>query len=261
KQLREEAQREKEDLERKLFQLQDEARQSQEALMRSEEAAELLHEKMTVLDEEARLLTQKAAEAEAEVQRIKLTAIKTEEERMYMEQRAHDAEIIAAAILEDSEKRAREAEHLREELMKAKLSEKAAKGKLMELTQKITHGTPGDYTSNFTFPGLASDMTSSLQYVEAGGSLFDGELFSGNMDQLSFEIEKERREYLSKSKTLQDQLKDLRSEIEVLKVEDRANTLDRLHDESIQRGDSKYSTLRKVTANTAKARVAFFEEL
>ena len=44
--------------------------------VRSEETAELLHEKMTVLDEEARLLTQKAAEAEAEVQRIKLTAIK-----------------------------------------------------------------------------------------------------------------------------------------------------------------------------------------
>ena len=58
-----------------------------------------------------------------------------------------------------------------------------------------------------------------------------------------------RREYLSKSKTLQDQLKDLKSEIEVLKVEDKTAGFDRFHDESIQRGDSKYSTLLKVMSS------------
>lgn len=44
--------------------------------MRSEETAELLAEKVKILDEEAMLLTQKAAEAEAEAQRIKISAIK-----------------------------------------------------------------------------------------------------------------------------------------------------------------------------------------
>ena len=56
-----------------------------------------------------------------------------------------------------------------------------------------------------------------------------------------------RQEYLSKSKTLQEQLKDLKSEIQVLKVEDRVSTLDRLHDDNIHKGD-KYATLRKVTS-------------
>lgn len=259
KQLREEAQNEKDELERRLLQMQEETKLTQDALVRSEETAELLHEKMTVLDEEARLLTQKAAEAEAEVQRIKLTAIKTEEERVFMEHRAREAEILAAAILEDSEKREKEAEQLRKELMKARLSEKAAKGKLLEFTQTYTHGEITAPLTNYSI--LPSDLSMQLQMVDAGGSLIDGELFSGNMDQLSLEMEKERREYLSKSKTLQDQLKDLKSEIEVLKVEDKTAGLDRFHDESLQRGDSKYSTLLKVSSNSAKARVAFFEEL
>ncbi|KAK0045621.1 merlin [Biomphalaria pfeifferi] len=253
KQLREEAQREKEELERRLMAMQEETRQTQEALIRSEETAELLHEKMTVLDEEARLLTQKAAEAEAEMQRIKLTAIKTEEERLYLEQRARDAEIIATAVIEDSERRATEAEQLREQLKRAQMAEKAAKRKLLEIAQ-------GEYANTFMLPVVTSDLTSPLHLAEPMTYL-NSELFSGNIDQLNLEMEKEKREYISKSKTLQDQLQDLRAEIEVLKVSERASTLDRLHDESIQRGDSKYSTLRKVTADSAKARVAFYEKL
>lgn len=53
-------------------------------------------------------------------------------------------------------------------------------------------------------------------------------------------------EYLEKSKTLQEQLKELKSEIEVLKVEEKQTHLDRLHEENVQRGDTKYQTLRKV---------------
>lgn len=259
KQLRQDAVREKEELEKKLVQLQEEVRLSQEALVRSEETAEILHEKMTVLDEEAKLLTQKAAEAEAEVQRIKLTAIKTEEERMLMEQRARDAELIAAAFLQDSEKRAKEAEGLREELLRAKLEEKAAKGRLLEITQTMPHAEYSISLSPYT--ALTSDLSASLQLMGSGTALFDSDLLTGNIDQLSLEMEKEEKEYLSKSKTLQDQLKDLKTEIEVLKVDDIVNPLDKFHEESIQRGDSKYSTLRKITSNSAKSRVAFFEEL
>ena len=52
---------------------------------------------------------------------------------------------------------------------------------------------------------------------------------------------------MEKSKNLQEQLKDLKTEIEVLKVEEKQTDLDRLHEESIQRGETKYSTLRKVS--------------
>ena len=55
-----------------------------------------------------------------------------------------------------------------------------------------------------------------------------------------------RVEYIEKSKSLQEQLKELKTEIEVMKVEDKQTDLDRYHDESVQRGENKYSTLRQV---------------
>jgi hypothetical protein len=55
-----------------------------------------------------------------------------------------------------------------------------------------------------------------------------------------------RVEYLEKSKHLQDQLRELRSEIEVLKVGEKQSELDQLHDEQVRLGETKYSTLRKV---------------
>jgi merlin protein len=54
-------------------------------------------------------------------------------------------------------------------------------------------------------------------------------------------------EYLEKSKHLQDQLRELRSEIEVLKVGEKQSELDQLHDEQVRLGETKYSTLRKVS--------------
>lgn len=67
-----------------------------------------------------------------------------------------------------------------------------------------------------------------------------------DVEQLSLEIEKERVEYLEKSKQVQEQLRDLRSEIEELKVGEKATELDNIHDEQVRMGENKYSTLRKV---------------
>ena len=55
-----------------------------------------------------------------------------------------------------------------------------------------------------------------------------------------------RVEYYEKSRHLQDRLKELKSEIEVLKVEDKQTSLDRIYEENQQQGNNKYSTLRKV---------------
>ena len=51
---------------------------------------------------------------------------------------------------------------------------------------------------------------------------------------------------MEKSKHLHKQLQDLKTEIEVLKVDDCITEMDRLHEESVMRGDTKYSTLRRV---------------
>ncbi|XP_067649246.1 merlin-like [Haliotis asinina] len=263
KQMREEMMREKEDLERRLMQLQDEVRMSQEALMRSEETADLLAEKVRIMDEEALLLREKSKEAENEVHRIKVSAIKTEEERMLMEHRAREAEMIAAKLLEDSERRAKEAETLKDELLHARIAEKFAKDKLLEVSRTNIPYSAGSFHSYHMAPELNElklDHT-ILAPTPPPPTQMPVEHLPGDMDQLSLEIEKERLEYMEKSKNLQEQLKELKTEIEVLKVEDRQTDFDRLHEEIIQRGETKYSTLRKIGASTSNARVAFFEEL
>ena len=53
-------------------------------------------------------------------------------------------------------------------------------------------------------------------------------------------------EYVEKSKHLQEQLKELRSEIEVLKVEEKHSHLDEIHDQNILQGNSKYTTIGRV---------------
>lgn len=73
--------------------------------LRSEQTADLLAEKAQIAEEEAKLLAQKAAEAETEMQRIKVTAIRGQEERRLMEQKMLEAEILALKMAEESERR------------------------------------------------------------------------------------------------------------------------------------------------------------
>lgn len=252
KQLKEEAIRDKEDMERKYIQLQDEVRKAHEELKRSQETTELLAEKADLAEAEANLLNQKTVESESEIQRIKMSAIKTEEERMLMEYRAREAEMIATKLLEDSERRAKEAEQLKVDLLQSRMAEKMAKERLLDIARSNVY-----QPSSFPLPELTSDITTDLNDAELGGDLFG----VGDMDQLSLEIEKERVEYMEKSKHLQDQLRELKTEIDILKVEENDTEFDRLHEDGIQRGDSKYSTLRQAKASTTQSRVAFFEQL
>ncbi|KAK3587344.1 hypothetical protein CHS0354_036510 [Potamilus streckersoni] len=188
----------------------------------------------------------------------------TEEERVLMEYRARDAEMIASRLLEDSERRAIEAEKLKEELIRAKMSEKEAKDQLLEVARSGSPSYPvhamyqlTSLTSDLSHLALDDDIGPNESTTEVSCDL----LATGDMDQLSLEIEKERVEYMEKSKHLQEQLRELKTEIEVLKVEEKQTDLDRLHEQNIQRGDNKYSTLRKAKASTTRSRVAFFEEL
>ncbi|NP_001164711.1 neurofibromin 2 [Saccoglossus kowalevskii] len=256
KHLRELAEHEKEELQRQLRHFQEEARYANEALMRSEETADLLGEKASVAEEEALLLAQKATEAEQETQRIKMQAIKSEEEKMLMEQKALEAEMIASKIAKDSERRNKEADQLKEELIRAKEAEKSAKNRLIEIT-RTTWTTQPMYdvmSHDLSDLHLDTDLTANS---EPACDL----MTHGDVEQLSLEIEKERVEYMEKSKHLQAQLNDLKTEIEVLKIEEKQTHLDQLHNSMVQKGDTKFSTLKKIKAGTTRARVAFFEEL
>ncbi|XP_059683785.1 merlin isoform X11 [Gavia stellata] len=252
KQMREEAERTRDELERRLMQLKEEATMANEALMRSEETADLLAEKAQITEEEAKLLAQKAAEAEQEMQRIKATAIRTEEEKRLMEQKVLEAEMLALKMAEESERRAKEADQLKQDLQEARESERRAKQKLLEITSKSS------YTSmNSSTTALPTDLPSFNLISESLSFDFK----DTDMKRLSMEIEKEKVEYMEKSKHLQEQLNELKTEIEALKLKERETALDILHNENASRGTSKHNTIKKLTLQSTKSRVAFFEEL
>eukprot|EP00064_Thunnus_orientalis_P003026 superscaffoldBa00000239_g3034 len=191
KQLREEAERARDELERRLMQLQDEAHMANEALVRFDwlaetkiswlkQTADLLAEKAQIAEEEAKLLAQKAAEAETEMQRIKVTAIRGQEERRLMEQKMLEAEMLALKMAEESERRAKEAEQLKQDLQEARESERRAKHKLLEITSRAV----------YTSPGLPADsMPPDLSFSRENLS-FDFK--DTDMKRLSMEIEKEK---------------------------------------------------------------------
>lgn len=268
KQLREAAEREKAAMEQRLMQYQEEIRLANEALRRSEETADLLAEKSRVAEEEAMLLSQKASEAEQEITRLRLGAMKTEEEKVHLERKTREAELLTARLVDESERRAAEADRLKDELLKARLAEKQAKEKLLDFLSRNAYNNitsvPNLYSPSQVLP---SELQSDLRSLQLDSEPLPADLTAydlitdGDMEQLSLEIEKERVEYLEKSKHLQDQLRELRSEIEVLKVGEKQSELDQLHDEQVRLGETKYSTLRKVKSGSTKARVAFFEEL
>lgn len=268
KQLREAAEREKAAMEQRLLQYQEEIRLANEALRRSEETADLLAEKSRVAEEEALLLGQKASEAEHEISRVRLTALKTEEEKAQLERKTREAEQLTARLVDESERRAAEANRLKEELLKARIAEKQAKEKLLEflslnyINSISPTNTPNIYASPAPILNIPTDL--HTLHLDSDASVSDITSFdfltANDMQQLSIEIEKERIDYLEKSRYLQDQLRDLRSEIEVLKVGEKSE-FDLIHDEQVRAGENKYSTLKRVKSGSTKSRVAFFEEL
>lgn len=262
REMRTKAEREKYSLEKQLVSYQEEIRRISEALHKSEASAELLAEKAQFAEEEALLLRRKAAETEAEIQRIRVNAIKTEEEKILMERKVKEAEMIATRMVEESERRAKEAELLKQELSKARMAEKQAKEKLLEVLNNHYPPLHTNYMPTSLPPDLIASELRDMHLETDHMPIVVYDLTKdGEMEQLSMEIEKERMDYLEKSKHLQEQLKELKNEIEVLKVEEKQTPMDRIHEENVLHGENKYSTLRRIRATTTRARVAFFEEL
>ncbi|KAG7172894.1 merlin-like [Homarus americanus] len=305
KQLREEVGRQKVELEQRLLQYQEEMRAANDALRRSEETAELLVEKSRIAEEETMLLTQKASEAEQECQRAHLISAKTQEEKMIMEHKVREAEMLVSKLVEEGERRATESDRLQQELIRARIAEKQAKEKLTGFVQSfnasISHTAvnssvlnasllnasllnsstphlPASALSHSLVVGSSNDMaigstgdlpdltlggsTDALSSTYVGRELMSLDLLNDtDVEQLSLEIEKERGEYLERSRHLQQQLRHLKSEIEVLKVEENQTVLDAVYHEQLRSGETKYSTLRRTRSGTTRTRVAFFEEL
>ena len=60
-----------------------------------------------------------------------------------------------------------------------------------------------------------------------------------------------REKYQNRSKNLEQQLKELKSEIEVMKVTDRESDFDRLYDDQQLKGQNKFITMQKASQHNS----------
>lgn len=257
---RENLERERESLVQENEHLRSQLEALTDAMKRTEETAELLAEKARISEEEALVLAKRASEAEAETQRIKISAIKSEEEKILIERKAREAELIANRVLEESERRNKEAERLRDDLIKARQAEKHAKERLENMLGSPYR--PMDmYESHLVFNQMGTGSTGGDYTRFAPPDPLTGRSFGQDIRSLSAEIEKERVEYIEKSRHLQEQLSELRSEIDGLKKDGEDSPQDAIHAQNLQTGDNKYSTLRRTGAGSTKARIQMFDGL
>ncbi|EMP41077.1 Merlin [Chelonia mydas] len=182
---------------------------------RQKETAELLAEKAQIAEEEAKLLAQNAAEAEQERQRLEITALKTKEEKRLMEQKMRETELIAVKLVKESDRRAKEAEHLKQDLHEAREAERKAKQKLLDVTKL-------NYLHVARYPPHSPADTRDVSFDKGSVKM---DLKDVDLKRLSFEIERERLDYLEKSKKFEDRLKELKSEIHALKLEEKQTGL------------------------------------
>uniref|UniRef100_A0A9J8B787 NF2, moesin-ezrin-radixin like (MERLIN) tumor suppressor a n=1 Tax=Cyprinus carpio carpio TaxID=630221 RepID=A0A9J8B787_CYPCA len=195
KQLRKEAERARDELEKRLIQLQDKAHMANEAL-----TVDLLAEKAQIAEEEAKLLAQKAAEAEQEMQRIKVT-IRTEEEKRLMEQKMLEAETLALKM----------ANQLKQDLQEAR-----------ESGVQSQKQTAGDHQQIGPVPLSASAFPPDCPNFNFSMENLSFDFKDTDMKHLSMEIEKEKVEYMEKSKHLQAQINELKTKIESLNLKEHS---------------------------------------
>lgn len=87
------------------------------------------------------LLSQKASKAEQEITKMRLNAMRSEEEKVTLERKTREAELLTAKLVEESERRAAEANKLKEELLKARTAEKLAKERLLDFLSRNRYTT------------------------------------------------------------------------------------------------------------------------
>jgi len=255
KKLRIEASESQMDMEMRLQEYQSTLETYRQHLEKAEETTDLLAEKALVAEEESRLLIKKAADLEYEIKRLHMSCTEKEKEKVYLESHIQNAGVTIQQILKESEIRARETLLLKQELDHSRTSEKQATEKLLQITTNprlVQRGVPHHLSSQ-----VQQQHGHQPQY---GGqpAIVNGE---GGTSEYIKSLQQEGDEYLKKSHHLQQQLTDIKTAIDGLKIMDGGDIMDRLHIENVGKGENKYSTLQKIQAASTNARVQVYQQL
>ncbi|XP_066923168.1 merlin-like isoform X2 [Clytia hemisphaerica] len=241
-------------------------------LQKAEETTDLLAEKALVAEEEAKLLLKKAADFETEIKSLRHVCNQKDEEKTYLESHIQSAQINIQQILHESNRRAQETVLLKQELDKSRHSEKMATEKLIQISNNYQRAPPIQYSSYAQHqqpPQLQKVQQQPTQHVQGPQQVSQSHLHyggapnyvGGDGEDFTMSVQLERVEYLEKSRHLERQLTELKTEIEGLKVAGNPDILDRIHLESVGKGETKFSTMQKLQAASTNSRVQVYQRL
>ncbi|XP_066917136.1 radixin-like isoform X2 [Clytia hemisphaerica] len=237
KQAREDAEREKKELEARLKQFEEEARLAQEALDKAKAEAEDKERRRKEAEEEAARLQQLKLEAEEERKKLEEEAANDRIEREEYEQRLEAARLEAESRAAQIEEKQKEAEKLQQELAESQQREEEQKQELLKIIS-----TP---------PAAMVETDEGDEDAENVGKDFE----EGENDNRELEY----TSAADKNDTLRAQLKSLGEELNLARDEGKLSREDLLHEGNLKEGRDKYKTLRQIRQGNTRQRIDEFE--
>ncbi|CAF3508986.1 unnamed protein product [Rotaria sp. Silwood1] len=277
RQLRLQAEKERDEIEHKYNEYQQQMKDIHDTLLKYQEAAELLARKAHISSEEARLQAEKALEIESQLERCKYEISRNEEEKRLYARQISECEQIISTLVNDSVKsntayyscrcgevsllsstidqRRKEAEELKIEVAKWRVAEAAAREKLLSITQ---------LNQSIAVTNAAAQAQQNLVQSSSSPRALSPPPYrpilrnqdSNQTDERAILMEKQ-----SKQAQLALQLKDLKNVIQSKKIEERQTFLDKAYEQNLAVGDNKYSTIQKASSGTASKRMAMLQDL
>lgn len=236
---REDVEREKQELEGRLKRFEEEAQHAQIALEKAKEAAALLEVKRQEAVRQADQIEAEKQEAEREKERIEQEAADQKMAKEEYEKRAAalEAERIhreLEAIEAENTKKALEAE-----LEESRRREEAQNQELLRIIATPQRAMIGDDE------GANDDEQANADFEEVA-----------NLEQMELEYQQAH-----KSDKIKENLANLTSELQMLRLADNLTVEDNLHERNLKEGRDKYKTLRQIRQGNTKQRVDEFESM
>ncbi|CAF1213331.1 unnamed protein product [Rotaria sordida] len=252
--LRLQAEKQRDEIECKFIDYQQQMKELHETLVKYQEATELLARKAHINSEEARLQTARALEIEAQLERCRYEISRNEEEKRSYTQQIRECEQVISTLVNDSIKNRKEAEELKLEVAKWRIAEAAAREKLLAITQ-FNQSLPISNATTHTQHNLVQSSSSSRTTTASPPPYrpITKVQESNSTD--------ERTHFIDKQTQLALQLQDLKNVIQSKKIEDQQTPLDKAYEENLAVGDNKYSTIQKARSGTALKRMAMLQDL
>ncbi|KAE9549413.1 hypothetical protein FO519_007380 [Halicephalobus sp. NKZ332] len=239
------------------------AQETSDMVRTTEETSKLIAEKAKISEEEALELSKRANQAEAEVQRVKMSQIEAEEMKIALQRKVRDAELLAHRLMQESQVGNSTRMSTGNEEFLIPFWNYAAQN--LSLQQQNFIGRLGNPPEINPTPLGEAAAEGDVQFINEDDEILPGyystQFFNDELADLKAQISQSNEEYFQRNKDFREKLADFRREMDSLKLDDRQTENDRIHEANVQNGWDKYSTLRKSGSGSSKSRVRVFNEL